>query len=458
MSVGLHELTVVEAAARIGARHLSPVDYLECFLERSAALDGRLRAWSNLDADGAREQAKQLAAEAAAGHLRGPLHGIPFGFKEEFAVRGLPDRSEPNGPEGPVALEDAAAVARLRQAGAIIMGKTYMPGRTGNPPTRNPWNLEHTAGGTSSGSGAVVGARLAPVALGEQTFGSNLRPAAFCGVCGIKPTFGRASRTGMWAFSWSQDHPGVIGQSMADLALVLSVICGADPRDPCSRDVPPPPPELNPADIKPPRIGLVRNFFPERTDPAMQAMVEATARELAQAGAEVQDAWLPEEFGLVWHTHRLVLASEGSTLRARTEAQLLAQGEQTSFAAGGSALRRLGELLPASYYLHAQRLRRVLIDLTTDWFRSQGLDAVITAVTPTAAPRGLESTGDPILLAPWSHLGFPAIALQSGQLTPEDGLPLAVQLGAPPMADYELLCAGAWIEGVLGRLRMPSLA
>src|SRR5581483_8689812 len=114
------------------------------------------------------------------GALRGPLHGIPFGFKEEFAVRGLPDRSEPNGPEGPVASEDAAAVARLRASGAIILGKTYMPGRTGNPPTRNPWNLEHTAGGTSSGSGAVVGARLVPVALGEQTFGSNLRPAAFC--------------------------------------------------------------------------------------------------------------------------------------------------------------------------------------------------------------------------------------------------------------------------------------
>jgi Asp-tRNA(Asn)/Glu-tRNA(Gln) amidotransferase A subunit family amidase len=152
-----------------------------------------------------------------------------------------------------------------------------------------------------------------------------------------------------------------------------------------------------------------------------------------------------------------VLTSEGSTLRARTEAQLLAQGEQASFAAGGSALRRLGELLPASYYLHAQRIRRMLIDLTGDWFRSQGLDAAITAVTPTAAPKGLESTGDPSLLAPWSHLGFPAIALQSGQFTPE-GLPLAVQLGAPPLADYELLCAGAWIEGVLGRLPVPPLS
>jgi aspartyl-tRNA(Asn)/glutamyl-tRNA(Gln) amidotransferase subunit A len=457
MTEPLYELTVREAARRIAARELSPVDYLECFLERSAALDPRIRAWSNLDVDGARAQAGQLAAEASLGRLRGPLHGIPVGFKEEFAVRGLPDRSEPNGPDGPVAAEDAAAVARLRQAGAIILGKTFMPGRTGNPPTRNPWNLEHTAGGTSSGSGAAVGARLVPVALGEQTYGSNLRPAAFCGVSAIKPTFGRVSRRGMWAFSYSQDHPGVIGRTMDDMALVLSVIAGADPLDPTSLPVPAPPARIEPADVKPPRIGLVRNFFPDLTEPLMQTTIESTARKLEQAGASVQDAWLPEEFGLVWHTHRLVLAAEGATLRARVEAESMLAAEAPSFVPGGMAARRLGELVPANYYLHAQRIRRLLIDLMTAFFEHQQFDVLLTAVTPAPAPKGLQSTGDPILLAPWSHLGFPAIALQSGQLSPES-LPLAVQLAAPPLAEYPLLCAGAWLEATLGTLPAPALA
>ncbi|HEY8692810.1 MAG TPA: amidase [Chloroflexota bacterium] len=457
MTAPLHELTVREAAGLIAARDLSPVDYLECFLERAAALDGRIRAWSNLDAEGAREQARELTREAQNGKLRGPLHGIPIGFKEEFAVRGLPDRSEPNGPEGPVAAEDATAVARLRQAGAIILGKTFMPGRSGNPPTRNPWNLEHTAGGTSSGSGAAVGARLAPVALGEQTFGSNLRPAAFCGVGAIKPTFGRVSRKGMWAFSYSQDHPGVIGLTMDDMALVLSVIAGADPLDPTSLDVPPPPDRIDPADVRPPRIGLVRNFFPDRTEPPMQATVEAAAHKLAAAGAAVKDAWLPEEFGLVWHTHRLVLTAEGATLRARVEAQSMADGGAAPFPPAGLGNPRLGELVPANYYLHAQRIRRMLIDRMSAYFDREGLDVLLTAVAPAPAPKGLQSTGDPILLAPWSHLGFPAIAVQTGQLSPE-GLPLGVQFGAAPLADYHLLCAGSWIERVLGRLPAPTLA
>jgi aspartyl-tRNA(Asn)/glutamyl-tRNA(Gln) amidotransferase subunit A len=456
MSTPLHELAVREAAGLIASRDLDPADYLEAFLSRAESLEPRVRAWSNLDVEGAREQARQLSAEAKAGKLRGPLHGIPMAFKEEFAVSGFPDRSEPNGPEGPVAPEDATAVARVRAAGAIILGKTWMPGRSGNPPTRNPWNFEHTAGGTSSGSGAAVGARMVPIALGEQTFGSNLRPAAFNGVCGIKPTFGRASRKGMWAFSWSQDHPGVIGLTMDDLALVLSVICGVDPADPTSLAVEPPPSRIDPVDIRPPRIGLVRNFFPERTDPAMQAAVEACAAKLKDAGAHMKEVHLPEEFGLVWHIHRLVLNAEGSTIRARGEAEDAVAGQPLSFAAGGAGTRRLGELIPATYYLHAQRIRRVLIERTTRFLADEGLDGLLTAVAPTPAPKGLTSTGDPILLAPWSHLGFPAIALQTGQLSPE-GLPMAVQLGSAPLSDYKLLCAGAWMEGVLGRLPSPPL-
>jgi aspartyl-tRNA(Asn)/glutamyl-tRNA(Gln) amidotransferase subunit A len=453
----LHELTVREASRLIASGDVSPAEYLDVFLERSVRLDTKLKAWSNLDVDGAREQARLLTEEAAHGRIRGPLHGIPFGVKEEFAVRGLPDRSEPNGPEGPIATEDATVVARLRQAGAILLGKTYMPGSGGAPPpTRNPWNLEHSAGGTSSGSGAVVGARLAPVALGEQTFGSNLRPAAYCGVAAIKPTFGRASRKGMWAFSYSQDHPGVIGQTMDDMALVLAAICGADPLDPTSVESPPLPGAVDAAHVKPPRIGLVRNFFPDLTPPPMQEAVEQTARKLKQAGATVKDARLPEDFGLIWHTNRLVLATEGATIRARADSASSAKTEPMSFKPGSVGTGRLGELIPATYYLHAQRIRRKLMADMAEFFDREQLDGLLTAVAPTTAPKGL-ATRDPILLAPWSHLGLPAIAVQSGLFSPE-GLPIGVQLGGRRMADYELLCTGAWIEEALGRLPVPPLA
>jgi aspartyl-tRNA(Asn)/glutamyl-tRNA(Gln) amidotransferase subunit A len=452
----LHELTVQDAARLIGAGDLSPMTYLEACLDRIAAVDPRVRAWSYLDIQEARAQAEVLAAEARTGRLRGPLHGIPTGVKEEFAVRNMPDTSEPNLPPGPASAQDATAVARLRAAGAIVLGKLFMPGRSGNPPTRNPWNLEHTAGGTSSGSGAAVGSRMVPFTLGEQTFGSNLRPAAFCGVSGLKPTFGRVSRAGMWAFSYSQDHPGVIGLNMADIALVLSVISGHDPLDPTSLPLSAPSPQLSKDQLRPPRIGLVRNFFPERTQPAMQATVDTAAGRLAAAGAVVKDVQLPDEFGLVWHTHQLVLRAEGAAINAARNARAIAAGEEHSFAAGRLGANRLGELIPSAYYLQGQRLRRRLIRSTSDFFQSQDLDVLLTAIAPGPAPRGLDSTGDPVLLAPWSHLGFPAICVQSGQRSPE-GLPLGLQFAAVPRADHNLLGWGAWMERVLGYLPAPPL-
>jgi Asp-tRNA(Asn)/Glu-tRNA(Gln) amidotransferase A subunit family amidase len=299
---------------------------------------------------------------------------------------------------------------------------------------------------------------MVPVTLGEQTYGSNLRPAAYCGVAGFKPSFGRVSRAGMWTFTYSQDHPGIIGLSVEDMALVLSVIAGPDPRDPASLDEPPPAASLDASRVRPPRIGLVRNFFPDRTEPGMQKAVESAASRLASAGAKVETVNLPEEFGLVWHTHAIVLAVEGASINARKNAEAIAAGDPpTSFTSGTYGASRVGELIPSLYYLQAQRIRRRLRQVVSDFFRAQNLDVLLTATAPGPAPKGLGSTGNPILLAPWSHLGLPALSLQSGELSPE-GLPLGVQFAAPPRADYDLLCAGAWLESVLGRLPAPPLA
>ena len=283
-SVPIEQLGVADIARGVAEGAFSPVDVVEAALDRIAALEDKVQAWSLLDADGARAQAAAATADLAAGKAPGPLAGVPVGIKDEFHVRGMPTGMRGVGRQ-PIEPEDAACVARLRAAGAIIMGKTHMPVGGKSPPTRNPWNLEHTAGGTSSGSGAAVGARMVPVAIGEQTAGSNMRPAAYCGVAGIKPSYGRISRFGCMPFSWSLDHVGIIGLSVADLALVLSAIAGPDPRDPTTLPDPAPPADLDVASIRPPRIGVVRNFFPELSEPVMRDAVDDAASQLREAGA-----------------------------------------------------------------------------------------------------------------------------------------------------------------------------
>jgi Asp-tRNA(Asn)/Glu-tRNA(Gln) amidotransferase A subunit family amidase len=430
-------MTVQEIASAVASGEVTPDDVLRATIERIRAVDDRVQAWTILDIDGASAQAEILTFEARAGILRGPLHGVPFAIKDEFHIAGMPTLMRGETP--PLESEDATCVTLLRQAGAIIVGKTTMPVRGINPPTRNPWNLEHTAGGTSSGSGAAVGARMVPFAIGEQTAGSNLRPAAFNGVAGMKPSYGRISRFGCSPFAWSRDHVGLIGLNLADIALVLSVVSGPDPRDPTTLPEPAPPADLHLEGVMPPRIGVVRNFFPERTEPEMQEAVEASAARLKAAGAAVTDVMLPADYGLLWSAASLISA-EGATMHAGTPA-----------AAGPG--RTATELIPATYYIQARRIRTWMTQRLEPLF--QGFDALLMAVAPGAAPRGLDSTGDPSLLIPWSFLGVPAITINGG-LSPE-GLPLGLQFVAGPRADYELLRCGAWCEGVLGILPAPIL-
>lgn len=441
-SLDLTTSTLVDIAAAVVSGTATPTDVAEASLARIAALEDKVQAWCYLDPADVRAQAAVLTDELRAGKLRGPLHGVPFGVKDEFHVQGQPTyMADPVGRPQPV---DATTVAKLRAAGAIIMGKTHMPIDGKLPPTRNPWNLEHTAGGTSSGSGAVVGARMVPAALGEQTAGSNLRPAAFCGVAALKPTYGRLSRFGMYPFAWSHDHAGIIGLTMEDIALVFNALAGPDPLDPTTRTEGPSPATLSIEGMRAPRIGIVRNFFPERTQPVMLEAIETSAATLRSAGATVTDILLPEDFGLVWMAHRLVGGAEGLTLRGRryNEGALPMIGRDLA-----------ASLVPATYYLQAQRVRRYL------WTKLQALfgevDALLMAVSPTPAPKGIATTGDASLLVPWSCLGYPAITINGG-LSPE-GLPLGLQFVAGPMSDYGLLRTGAWCEEVLGRLPAPAV-
>jgi aspartyl-tRNA(Asn)/glutamyl-tRNA(Gln) amidotransferase subunit A len=230
-------LNLSEAAAMIRQRQLSPVELVHSCLAIIDRLDPEVKAWVTIDREGALREARQLEAESRDGNFRGLLHGIPIGVKDIFYTAGM----RTTGGHAPMANfvpdYDSAVVERLRHAGAIILGKTTTTELALLAPTatRNPWNLSHTPGGSSSGSGAAVAARMCPAAIGSQTGGSTLRPAAYCGVVGFKPTYGRVSAYGMIPLAYSTDHPGILARAVNDIVPILQVLAGYDPARPYLR-------------------------------------------------------------------------------------------------------------------------------------------------------------------------------------------------------------------------------
>lgn len=443
---------VRDIAVAIATGELTPDEIADGVIHRIEQVEPLVQAFSQIDLDLVRDQAATLTAEAARGDLRGPLHGVPVGIKEWFDVEGFPTLL--HGLDTPPAAADAGVVAALRAAGAIIVGKTHVPIDDVPPPTRNPWNLEHTAGGSSSGSGAAVAARMVPATLGEQTTGSNIRPAAFCGIGALKPSYGLTSRLGMFPGAWSRDHPGIMGLTMADIAVILEVLVDADRDDPTISATPEPAPH---DDGEPPTIGLVRNFLPDLTEPVMREAVERAATRLADAGAKVVDVALPDDFGAVWDAMELGRAETATYLARRraTAASVSMADIDRPGVASVRGVRREAELIPATFYVQARRVRHWLTVQLTRLLREQGLDALLTAAAPGPAPAGLTTTGSQALASPWSFLGFPAACINGG-LSPE-GLPLGLQLLDTPRRDFALLKVGGWCENVLGTLPAPDV-
>ncbi|MEK7216863.1 MAG: amidase, partial [Chloroflexota bacterium] len=265
------ELTVAQIQTEIAVGQLSPVELVQSLLARAAAVDPKVQAWERLDPEGALAAAHNAQAQLRHFPAR-PLEGVPVGIKDIFYTAGLRTAAGFAPFDGLVPDYDAAAVARLRDAGATILGKTVTTqfAFSDPPKTRNPWNQDRTPGGSSSGSGAAVAARLVPAALGSQTAGSVLRPAAYCGVVGFKPSFGRISRFGVLPLSWSLDHVGIIVRTVVDAALVYQAIAGPDARDPACLGLPVP--NVTEAGHSPdaaPRLGLVLDFM-ERAEPEVR--------------------------------------------------------------------------------------------------------------------------------------------------------------------------------------------
>jgi len=403
-------------------------------LRRIDAVEPRIGAWVHVD----RERAQSAAAEIERTGTPGlPLAGIPVGIKDIIDVAGLVTTAGARPFAHYRAERDADCVSRLRAAGAVILGKTTTTefAYLDPSPTRNPWNPGHTPGGSSSGSAAAVAAGMVPLALGTQTVGSVLRPAAYCGVVGFKPGHGWTSMAGIIPLAWSLDHLGMFARSVAEVALLYGILRAGQPG--------PSTPSLQPV------LGIPRTLFEGRASTEMNAHLDAVAGVLSAAGVLSHDVPFPssEEWSAAGMP---VLATEAATYHEPAFRE-----HADDYGDALKALIERGLATPGTAYVGAQRARAA---------RREGVfallatvDALLLPVAPTTAPAGLASTGDSVFCAPASFTGLPAISLPSG--IGEGGLPLAVQLVGRPGSEIALLELAAKVEALLGfSAEPPGLA
>jgi aspartyl-tRNA(Asn)/glutamyl-tRNA(Gln) amidotransferase subunit A len=447
IATALHELSATQAARLIRSRELSPVELVEALLARASAVDPRVQAWVVLDAERALAAARAAEAAVAPNAELGALHGVPFGAKDIFDSAGLATAASFKPYANRVPARDAEPIVRLKKAGAILLGKMVTTQFAYADPsrTRNPWADDRTPGGSSSGSAAGVAARLVPFALGSQTAGSVLRPAAYNGVVGFKPTYGRVSRRGVLPLAWSLDHVGVLARSVSDCALFLAAVAGHDPEDPASVMAEPLPALNLDAPLGPPRLGLVREAMQHSTN-RLREHTLGVAAQLEAAGARVTEVSIGEPIDLILSVQQVTMQTEMATVHWQLLEQYPGSHEPRL-----RANIEVGRLLPGVVYVHAQRLRQ---RIRAAMRRSlEGVDALLLPTAVDVAP-GRETTGDTSLQAPFSLVGFPSLSLPSGIAQPE-GLPLATQLVASPWQEARLLETARWCEAKLPPMPAP---
>ena len=426
MSPAPHRLSAAEAARRIARGELTSEALVASCLERIAAREQAVQAWAWLDADLALRQARALDREPA----RRPLHGVPVGIKDIFDTADMP--TEYNSPiyRGHRPKWDAACVALLRRGGCVVLGKTVTtefahvhPGKT-----RNPHNPAHTPGGSSSGSAAAVADYMVPLALGTQTGGSVIRPAAFCGAVGCKPSFNTINRAGLKFAAESLDTIGVFSRSAEDAALGLHVLSG--------RALP----DFKQTGARKPRVGLCRTPRWRDADAETHAAIERAAAQLAKAGARVADFELPEGGAALFEEHGKIMNYESARALAW---EYLNHPDKIS-----AALRpriEEGWQISREAYDAARSLardcRRRLADRMADY------DFLITPSAPGEAPATLETTGSSVFNRVWTLLGVPCVTLPFG--TGPHKVPLGVQLVGPFDGDSALLAWAHWAERAL---------
>jgi aspartyl-tRNA(Asn)/glutamyl-tRNA(Gln) amidotransferase subunit A len=463
--------SVADLARMIATKEISPVEVTRRCLERVTALDGTLRAFITVAGDTALEQARRAEADVMAGGPLGPLHGVPVGLKDLFYTRGLRTTGGSKILGGFVPAHDATVVARLRAAGAIVLGKLNLHEFAYGPEglnvhygtARNPWDAgaARLAGGSSSGSAVAVAADMVAAALGSDTGGSIRIPAGLCGITGLKPTYGRASRAGVVPLAWSMDHVGPMARTAADCARLLTAMAGFDPADPSTsrRPVPDYAAALT-GDIRGLRVGLLDGFFVDETDGPVRAAVEAAARALGAQGAVVDRVTLATVRDVAAAAFAIVgseaLAYHTEWLRTRPEDYQPDVRERL----------QLGVVIGGAHYVRGQQLRarvRAEVDRALE-----GFDVLLAPTTPCAAPRlgemeavigGRRTDVRSALLRltrPFSFTGHPACSLPCGFTA--EGLPIGLQLVGRAFDEATVLrVADAYQRGSDWHRRRPRL-
>jgi Asp-tRNA(Asn)/Glu-tRNA(Gln) amidotransferase A subunit family amidase len=421
------QLSAADAARRIASGQLTSTALVSACLERIAARDGEVQAWASVDPEWALAQARKCDRDAP----RSPLHGVPVGVKDVIDTAELP--TECNSPiyRGHRPRSDAACVAQLRRSGCVILGKTATAEFANNHPaqTRNPHNLAHTPGGSSSGSAAAVADGMVPLALGTQTGGSIIRPASYCGIIGFKPTFNSINRAGLKFVAETMDTIGFLARRAEDIALAFHVVTGRVLAD------------LKAVAGRKPRIGLFRTPRWQEADAAARACVEGAAEKLARAGAVVSTLEAPRSFTALDEAQVRIMGYE----TARSLAwEHMSHPEKLS----DSLRRRIEEgwALPRGAYDAARRAAQLGRSKMAE--SMQGIDFVLTPGVTGEAPATLKWTGNSLFNRTWSLLGVPCVTVPHG--VGATGMPLGVQLVGRCDEDMQLL---GWAEWAASSLR-----
>jgi aspartyl-tRNA(Asn)/glutamyl-tRNA(Gln) amidotransferase subunit A len=429
-----YRLTLAEAASAVRDGSLSPVDLTQSCLDRAAAVEPSINAFIEVYTDSAFAAAKELEQEALAGNFRGPLHGVPVAAKDIFDVAGSPTTAASPILAGSEPKErDSAAVDRLRAAGAIILGKLnlheFAYGATGVDshagPARNPWNSDRVTGGSSSGSGAAVAAGECFAALGTDTGGSIRIPASLCGIVGIKPTFGRVSRRGVFPLSWSLDHVGPMSRTVEDTAIALQVLAGHDPEDRSSVDESVPDYVSGLADgVKGLKIGASDSFIFTASDEEIATGVQAAISVLEGLGAEVKSINLPHVSDIPSALSTVMLPEALAVHRKWMQTRPDDYSEDVRYRL------ELGATYTALQYVEAQRFREMVVDAwRTEVFEEVDLLVMPATALPAPAIEGSGLSGTMGLIRctnPINFLGIPAISVPCGFTSA--GLPFGLQI------------------------------
>ena len=431
-------LGIREAQALFTSGELTVTAYAGALLDQIERFDPTVQAWKSIDADAVLRDASIADRALQEGRSLGPLHGIPVGVKDLLDIAGSETKAGSVSLPGKIADRDAAVVARLRDAGSIILGKTAMTVYAAMDPadTTNPWNPQHTPGGSSSGSAAAVACCMCPAALGSQTAGSVVRPAAYCGVTGLKPTYEAISRDGLFACAWSMDHVGILARSVDDVSQLFAV----------AADVAPIAVARDRSEFV---VGVPDRYFNDEVSPDVTAAFEEAVETLRVTGAKVQTVTLPTSFESGVDAGIVIMYAEMAAVhRERFASHKLAYPFRIK------TLIEVGLEISAADYLRAQQVRREFGVEMSNLLKT--VDCLVTPATPAAAPKGLDATGDWRFNLPFSASGHPALSVPCGMS--RDKLPVGLQLVADYWREQTLFSVGERFQATTNwHRRRPSM-